>query len=322
MTTTNILHESAIWESISNHTELIERIVLFESDKSGEFNRLEIRMAWDYSDVRANPQTLYKLWINKFLEMPFGKSGSTNNYCLTDLDKTKEILAEYLKHQEVSTRTESEAETPTDLFDIITGYDDIKEIIILSLESNEPVHIMLIGPPASAKSLFLMELERLPDTRFALGGSSSRVGIRELLYETPKILIIDEIDKINDSKDLSSLLSWTEGGRVVTSIHNKYVDIKGKGWVFAAGNSDKRLPPEFKSRFLIFHLKEYSKKDYENIVYNLLVNREGVEPELAIYIAKKTSALSKDVRDAIKIARLSKSKEMVTKLLITMEKYS
>lgn len=322
MITKDILPESIIWTSIQSDTGLVQQILEFETKRKEEFDRLGLTMAWDYSDVRANPHTLYQLWLQKFLHMPFGKSGKVNSYCLTDFNRTKEIFDEYKKHQEVTTQKDKVTETPTDLFDIITGYDDIKDIITLSLESNEPVHIMLIGPPASAKSLFLMELERLPDTRFALGGSSSKVGIRELLYETPKILIIDEIDKINNAKDLSSLLSWTESGRVVTSVHNKYVDIKGKGWVFAAGNSDKRLPPEFKSRFLIFHLKPYSRKDYEDIVYNLLLNREGIEPELAVFIAKKMADRSRDVRDAIKIARLATTKEMVTKLLITMEKYS
>jgi hypothetical protein len=41
------------------------------------------------------------------------------------------------------------------LFNPIIGFDDIKEIFQLSIKADKPVHILLVGPPASAKSLFM-----------------------------------------------------------------------------------------------------------------------------------------------------------------------
>jgi len=135
-------------------------------------------------------------------------------------------------------------------------------------------------------------------------------------------LIIDELDKTSDPKDLSALLSWMESGRIVISKHQNHTVVEGKGWVFAAANRIGKIPPELLSRFLVFHLKEYSQSDYKEIVSSVLTKREGIEEEIAQYIADLMSKRSRDVRDAIKVARLAKTKEMVDKVLGVMEKYS
>ncbi|MGC2572661.1 MAG: hypothetical protein WA364_14205, partial [Candidatus Nitrosopolaris sp.] len=41
------------------------------------------------------------------------------------------------------------------VFDSIFGYDGIKRTFVRSLTSKEPVHILLVGPPGQAKTLFL-----------------------------------------------------------------------------------------------------------------------------------------------------------------------
>jgi Holliday junction DNA helicase RuvB len=38
------------------------------------------------------------------------------------------------------------------LFDSVIGYDDVKRLFSMSIESDKPVHILLVGPPASAKT--------------------------------------------------------------------------------------------------------------------------------------------------------------------------
>jgi hypothetical protein len=46
-------------------------------------------------------------------------------------------------------------------FDSIVGYSDIKKIMLKCISSSdrEPVHVILNGPPASAKSMFLMAMK-------------------------------------------------------------------------------------------------------------------------------------------------------------------
>ncbi len=44
------------------------------------------------------------------------------------------------------------------MFDNIVGYKEIKRTFLRSLISKEPVHILLIGPPGQAKTLFLKSI--------------------------------------------------------------------------------------------------------------------------------------------------------------------
>jgi holliday junction DNA helicase RuvB len=42
------------------------------------------------------------------------------------------------------------------LFKDIIGYDHIKRLFRMALDANSATHILLIGPPASAKTMFRM----------------------------------------------------------------------------------------------------------------------------------------------------------------------
>jgi holliday junction DNA helicase RuvB len=59
-----------------------------------------------------------------------------------------------------------------DVFDDIYGHEHIKRLFGLALRSDEPTHILLSGPPASAKTMFLMSLrQHLKDSYFVDGGN-------------------------------------------------------------------------------------------------------------------------------------------------------
>jgi hypothetical protein len=204
-----------------------------------------------------------------------------------------------------------------DLFSTIIGYEDIKTLFIKAIKAERPVHILLIGPESTAKTLFLTELEKLPNSFLFLGGEMTHAGLRDVIAEyKPRYLIIDELDKIRDASDISSLLSWMESGRIVITKHKNREMITGKSWVFAACNRTDKFPKELLSRFLKLKLKEYSKAEFKEIVKNILYYRECVEKELAEYIAEKCVEYNLvDVRDAVRIGRLAKSKEEVDGLL-------
>ena len=44
----------------------------------------------------------------------------------------------------------------SDAFDKIQGYDDLKQIVSRALDTEDNYNLLLIGPPASSKTLFLM----------------------------------------------------------------------------------------------------------------------------------------------------------------------
>ena len=41
------------------------------------------------------------------------------------------------------------------IFNDIVGYEDIKRLFIMAINANEPIHIMIIGPSVSAKTIFM-----------------------------------------------------------------------------------------------------------------------------------------------------------------------
>lgn len=57
----------------------------------------------------------------------------------------------------------------TQLFDInksdafrgVIGHTDIKKILNNAIHSKKPVHILLVGPPGTAKTMFLLDINRL-----------------------------------------------------------------------------------------------------------------------------------------------------------------
>ena len=101
-----------------------------------------------------------------------------------------------------------------ELFSTIVGYNDVKKIFGLSISSQKPVHILLVGPPASAKTLFMLECMKLERSYFTIGSHSTRSGMLDYLFESrPRYLIVDEIEHMG-IKDQTALLSLMETGMV------------------------------------------------------------------------------------------------------------
>jgi hypothetical protein len=83
-------------------------------------------------------------------------------------------------------------------FGDIIRHEHIKRLFGLALRSDEPTHILLSGPPASAKTMFLVSLrQRLKDSYFIDGGNTTKAGIIDYLFKNgAPYLLIDEIDKM------------------------------------------------------------------------------------------------------------------------------
>jgi hypothetical protein len=94
-------------------------------------------------------------------------------------------------------------------------------------------------------------------------------------------------------------------------------------WVFATANTLRGIPPENVSRFkpYIFHFREYTPEEYVRVVVRVLTEREGVDPDLATYIASKLVGLTRDVRAARGLGRLCKTKEEVDRHIEILNKY-
>jgi holliday junction DNA helicase RuvB len=53
---------------------------------------------------------------------------------------------------------EGEEVQADNFFEYIIGYNDVKKFLRMSINTEEPVHILLIGPPASAKTMFIRSI--------------------------------------------------------------------------------------------------------------------------------------------------------------------
>jgi len=243
---------------------------------------------------------------------------------LSDRGAVTEALLYYrskkLKNEEsYETEYQEPAEIPEDLFSCIIGHDKIKRIVMMALKAEKPVHLLFVGPEASGKTLFLLELARLPGAKYYSGGGQiTKAGLAEMLFDVkPRYLLIDELDEVK-STDLSILLSLMETGIVTRLKHKTDETIKLDTRVFAAMNpwDLKKLPRDFLDRFRKIQFREYTDEEFIEVVTKLLTTREGTDEELAEYIAMQLLKRGKkSVREAIGIARMCKTKEDVDEVL-------
>jgi len=197
---------------------------------------------------------------------------------------------------------------PDDLFDIIAGLQGPKRVCRLALEAPEQAHVLLVGDPGSAKSLFLLELERVRGALMAIAGNTTRAGVNDFLFDHPecRILLVDEIDKPSARRDLNALLPIMEGG-LVTQLQGdgRFRTVTRRVKVFAAANSIRRLPAPLLDRFVVVRLKSYSPSESREVMGRVLEAREGVEPKLAATIARTLSRRTSSIRRAVQVARLA-----------------
>ncbi len=194
-------------------------------------------------------------------------------------------------------------------FDDIVGYDDVKTLIGEAIKVGAQVHFMLVGPPGSAKTLFLSAIEELPGSSYVLGSRMSRSGLAGFLMdERPRYLLIDEVDKL-PARDLAPLLSLCESGRVIEVLNRKRREATMNTVVFGAANSLKRLPDEMLSRFQVLEFKTYEREEFVEVCRRVLVRREGLNlmeaGQVAVQVMDELG--SKDIRTAIRVARLART---------------
>jgi hypothetical protein len=112
-------------------------------------------------------------------------------------------LTELVFHNNTFTRYNHQCKG---LFDDIYGYDNIKRLFSMALESSHGTcSILLSGPPASAKTLFLQSLIKLQDSYFIDCSNATKSGLVDYIFNNkPKYLLLDELDKLSNKDQTSS----------------------------------------------------------------------------------------------------------------------
>ena len=211
-------------------------------------------------------------------------------------------------------------------FSNVVGYSDVKKLLLKCIISKEPMHVLLTGPPSSSKTVFLLEmLDSLEHSYFMDATGTTSAGMIDYLFgHDTKYLLIDEIDKMK-AKDQAALLNVMGTGIISeTKLNGKTRQKKMKIWIFATSNNIDRLSKAVRSRFVELHLKEYSYVEFTDIVRKLLRKKylmdESISEKIAYAVWNRMN--SKDVRDAIQIAKLTKTCSDVDWLVNVKLRYS
>lgn len=260
----------------------------------------ELRSEQEFRHQEEDPEDIHKL--HSKVEQIFSKSKSKS--------KLKPINNSYNEK----------------LFDDIIGYDDLKELLTKCLVIRDSCNVLLSGPPASSKTIFLMSIQKeVSNACFIDAANASGPGLVDYLFDNPdtQVICIDEIDKLKKSTQ-TALLNLLESGRLSSTKVRKTRSIRMKGVkVFATSNGVDRLVRPLRSRFLKFELPEYTWETFLEITQKLLQKRYGSEEIASAKIAQVVwqQLKTRDIRDVLTIGKLTKSTEDVEFVANTLQKY-
>src|SRR5437867_4445924 len=157
--------------------------------------------------------------------------------------------------------------------------------------------------------MFLTEImRRLKNSYFIVGSNTTKAGLVNQLFEKePKYLLIDELDKMSGN-DQVSLLHLMETGLISETKVKKTREMELTSWVFATCNNSEKILEPLLSRFVVLGVPEYTFEEFLQIAVTRL-GKENIDKYTAMYIAKKVwhELGSKDVRDILKVGRLTET---------------
>lgn len=300
------------------YREIVKKAIEFEESNpkpDSNFTEDEPQDShWQYDEVRAHPTRLEQLVIKGVVTKVFD-SNSRTEYALTDREQAKELLEQA---EEKANQTQgfkkaihnfpSEDEL-NGVFDDVVGYEDVKFLLKRAMSAEDITNILLVGPPGSAKTVFLMCINKLDDSIFTSGDPTTGPGFFDLMFEEePKFVAIDELDQM-DTDDQEALSDYTETGMLVeTKGNNKRRKMETNTKTFAAANHTDKILDNIENRFLDLHFEPYDRDEFLEVCTHILPKNEGKSEEEAIQIAEAVWEMegSGNVRKAIQVSRLSR----------------
>jgi len=258
---------------------------------------------WSWKQVNTAPSIINALIGLGFVDSLY-ESRSRSHYRLRSVEATKEALA--------SLDIPGIAQEPLnieDLFADIVGHDRVKMLLTFALKADGPVHVLLVGPPGVAKTLMLQDIGSLPGGQWYAGSTTTKAGLVSLLLsERPQYLVIDEIDKMA-LVDTTPLLNLMETGMVTRLQHGRRDRVQMTTRVFAGANDMRRIEarsPALLSRFAVCNIPPYTTGQFIHVASKVLVRRYSLGPETAEHIASEVVKYSTDLRDAVRVAKMSR----------------
>ncbi|MEM3290258.1 MAG: hypothetical protein QW046_01925 [Candidatus Micrarchaeaceae archaeon] len=225
--------------------------------------------------------------------------------------KYQRILAEKREKipETIYIEEDNTPQIPDDLFDDIVDYDDLKKLLLNALRKNERMAVLFVGPPATAKTMFLYSLQKLPNSMIITAYNTTKAGLRDIfLNYNPKYLGIDEIEKA-DTYTTYTLMSVIENGIITKSIAGEHIEKRVDPIIFATANSTKKLSEALLSRFMVFHFKPYTREQLFQIGMHMLEKRDiTIELKEQIINTILDMNILRDPRDFLNIIKFTETK--------------
>jgi MoxR-like ATPase len=182
--------------------------------------------------------------------------------------------------------------------------------------------LLFIGPPASAKTLFLLGILDIRKNGVYFDGSNTTNRILDVLEEErPKIICIDELDKMPRTFQ-NQLLNFMESGRVKVDQQRKQYNFEIEGAkVFATCNEINRLTKPLQSRFRKLFLPRYTEQQFIDVSIKVLPK---VGETMARYVGFTVFKNGGDIRDVMSVGKLIRKRDgpqEVEQMINTMIKY-
>jgi len=214
----------------------------------------------------------------------------------TELSETNQLLL--LNDNSFITDLDSIFKYPQDLtktideraeifFKDIIGQTAIKRQLYRALlRDNRLISILLIGAPATSKTLFMKCIERQCNGVIFYDAStgSSGAGLIEVLRANPltKILIIDELAELKKN-DIEVLRGLANDGRVSKTLKSKFINFIMKNLkIFATTNNPTKLSKPIKSRFQMYLINPYTDSEFIKVVKFCLKNQQIIKDDKLI----------------------------------------
>ena len=138
--------------------------------------------------------------------------------------------------------------------------DEVKGLVRRALDSDENYNLLFCGPPASAKTLFLLGILKCRKGVYFDGSNTTNRILDVLEEERPGVICTDVLDKMSRQFQ-NQLLNFLESGRIKVDQQRKSYDFEIKGAkVFATCNEINRLSKPLQSRFRRLHLPHYTRE--------------------------------------------------------------
>ena len=204
----------------------------------------------------------------------------------------------------------------------IQGYDDIKNLVSRALDSDENYDLLFCGPPESSKTLFLLGILECRKGVYFDGSNTTNRILDVLEEERPRVICVDELDKMSRQFQ-NQLLNFLDSGSIKVDQQRRSYDFEIKSAkVFATCNENNRLSKPLQSRFRHLHLPPYTKEQFLDIAVKVCPK---LKEETYRIIGEEVWQTSKDVRDVISLSKLIRKKDgpdEIEAIMRTLTKHS